>query len=142
MLLSSYYLSLNQILIIFFSFEGNVYNTKDVYNAVSKIKQNIADVGKLEEYLANIQLEGGRVNWSKNDAGEISVLWVQTQMMVSDMSRTKPWVWQTDATFSTNRLIQFNHIMSCEEDDNNYLLSDMMILFFLSFSIQHFNPNL
>jgi hypothetical protein len=85
----------------------NVYNTKDVYNALGKIKQTIADVGKLEEYLANIQLEGGMVNWCKNDADEVSVLWVQTQTMRSDVDRTRPWVWQTDTTFSTNRLLNY-----------------------------------
>ena len=86
---------------------GNVYNTKDVYNALGKIKQTIADVGKLEEYLANIQLEGGMVNWCKNDADQVSVLWVQTQTMRSDVDRTRPWVWQTDTTFSTNRLLNY-----------------------------------
>ena len=78
-----------------------------MYNALTKIKQNIAEVGKLEEYLANVQLEGGRVNWQKNDAGEISVLWIQTWIMASDVNRTKPWVWQTDTTFSTNRLLKY-----------------------------------
>ena len=41
---------------------GNVYQTKDIYNALGRIKQTIADVGKLERYLANVQLEGGIVN--------------------------------------------------------------------------------
>ena len=80
-----------------------MYSTNDVYNAVSKLNQNIRDSGKLEKYLANVQLEGGCVNWHKNESGEVSVLWVQTRTMISDVSRTKPWVWQTDTTFSTNR---------------------------------------
>ena len=87
---------------------GNVYQTKDVYNALGRIKQTIADVGKLEEYLANVQLEGGVVNWCKNQADEVSVLWVQTQSMRADVDKTKPWVWQCDTTFSTNRLETFN----------------------------------
>ena len=47
-----------------------MYSTKDVYNAVSKLNQNIRDSGKLEKYLANVQLEGGCVNWHKNESGE------------------------------------------------------------------------
>merc|ERR1719318_602931 len=81
---------------------GNTYQTKDVYNALGRIKQTIADVEKLEKYLANVQLEGGIVNWCKNQADEVSVLWVQTQSMRADVERTKPWVWQCDTTFSTN----------------------------------------
>ena len=97
-------------------FSGNVYNTKDVYNAISKVKRTIADAGALEKYLANIQLDGGMVKWSKNAEEEVSVLWVQTQSMRSDMDKTKPWVWQMDATFSTNRLLYFTSLFLCLED--------------------------
>ena len=84
---------------------GHVYGTKEVYNAVTRIKKNIADSGILEKYLANIQLEGGLVKWCKNQAGEVNVLWVQTQLMRADVAKTRPWVWQTDTTFSTNRFV-------------------------------------
>ena len=84
---------------------GYQYTTKDVYNKIRKINQNINDAGKLEKYLADVQLEGGHVKWCKNDSGEVSVLWVQTQSMRSDVCRSRPWVWQTDTTFSTNRSV-------------------------------------
>ena len=84
---------------------GHQYTTKDVYNKIRKIRQNISDDGKLEKYLADVQLEGGQVKWCKNSTGEVSVLWVQTQAMRSDVCRTRPWVWQTDTTFSTNRSV-------------------------------------
>ena len=63
----------------------------------------MADGGVLEKYLTDIQVDGGDVKWSKNQAGEITVLWVQTRSMAQDVATTKPWVWQTDTTFGTNR---------------------------------------
>ena len=90
---------------------GNVYGTKDVYNAITRIKKSLADVGQLEQYLSSVQLEGGQVKWSKNDANEVSVLWVQTRMMRADVAKTRPWVWQTDTTFSTNRFAFLANIL-------------------------------
>ena len=84
-------------------FPGNTYGTKDIYNAVSKMKKALGDEGNLEKYLADVQLEGGKVNYQKNQAGKVSVLWVQTRTMRQDVERSKPWSWQTDTTFSTNR---------------------------------------
>ena len=82
---------------------GNTYGTKDVYNAMSKMKKALGDEGHLEKYLADVQLEGGKVNFQKNKAGKVSVLWVQTRSMRQDVERSKPWSWQFDTTFSTNR---------------------------------------
>ena len=82
---------------------GNVYNAKDIQNAMQKLKRSIADGGVLENYLADIQADGGSVKWIKNQRGEVVVLWVQTRTMAHDVSVTKPFVWQTDTTFSTNR---------------------------------------
>ena len=67
------------------------------------MEKSIGDGGLLEKYLADVQLEGGKVNWSKNKAGKVTVLWVQTRTMCQDVDRSKPWVWQTDTTFGTNR---------------------------------------
>ena len=63
----------------------------------------IADGGVLEKYLADIQTDGGDVKWSKNVKGQVEVLWIQTRSMAQDVARTRPYVWQTDTTFSTNR---------------------------------------
>ena len=68
-----------------------------------KIRKTLADGGSLEKYLMDIQTEGGSVKWSKAESGEITVLWIQTKAMVEDVHRTKPWLWQTDTTFGTNR---------------------------------------
>ena len=57
----------------------NVYNTKDIQNAMQKLKRLIADGGVLENYLADIQADGGSVKWIKNQRGEVVVFWVQTR---------------------------------------------------------------
>jgi hypothetical protein len=80
-----------------------IYGSKDIYNQVMKLKKKVADGGVLEKYLMNIQQEGGTVNWSKSESGEIVVLWIQTKSMAQDVQKTKPWLWQTDTTFGTNR---------------------------------------
>jgi hypothetical protein len=67
------------------------------------MKKSLGDEGHLEKYLADVQLEGGLVNFQKNKAGQVSVLWVQTRSMRQDVERSKPWSWQFDTTFSTNR---------------------------------------
>ena len=82
-----------------------IYTAKDIYNQVMKIKKGTADGDLLEKYLTDIELEGGTVKWSKSDTGEIVVLWIQTKSMVEDVHKTKPWLWQTDTTFGTNRSI-------------------------------------
>ena len=81
---------------------GMLYTSKDIYNQVMKLKKKVADGGSLEKYLMDVELEGGSVNWSKSDTGDVVVLWVQTKSMAEDMFRTKPWLWQTDTTFRTN----------------------------------------
>ena len=48
---------------------GNAYNTKDIYNIVSKLKNSIADGGVLEKYLRDVQADGGDVQWNKNEGG-------------------------------------------------------------------------
>jgi len=63
----------------------------------------MADGGDLEKYLLSIVQEGGNVKWSKNETGEVDVSWIQTRTMVEDLNKTKPWLWQTDTTFSTNK---------------------------------------
>ena len=80
-----------------------VYKAKDIQNAMMKLKRAIADGGMLEKYLADIQTDEGDVKWSKNLKGEVEVLWIQTRSMAQDVARTRPYVWQTDTTFSTNR---------------------------------------
>ena len=84
---------------------GNTYGTKDVYNAVTKMRRVLGDESRLEKYLADVQLEGGLVKYKKNKAEQVAVLWVQTRTMRQDIERSKPWSWQTDTTFSTNRWI-------------------------------------
>ena len=82
---------------------GMIYGSKDIYNQVIKIKKRIADGGCLEKYFTEIELEGGTVKWKKSDAGDVVVLWIQTKSMDEDLNKTKPWLWQTDTTFGTNR---------------------------------------
>ena len=80
-----------------------IYSSKDIHNQVMKIKKKMADGGSLEKYLLDVTVKGGNVNWSKSDEGEVSVLFVQTQTMVEDVQKTRPWLWQCDTTFGTNR---------------------------------------
>ena len=80
-----------------------MYNAKDIQNMMYKLKRSIADGGVLEKYLADILADGGDVKWNKNQSGEITVLWVQTRSMAQDVCATKPYVWETDTTFGTNR---------------------------------------
>ena len=47
---------------------GNTYGTKDVYNAVTKMRRVLGDESRLEKYLADVQLEGGLVKYKKNKA--------------------------------------------------------------------------
>ena len=82
---------------------GNIYKAKDIQNAMVKLKRAIADGGVLEKYLTDVQTDGGNVKRSKNSRGEVQVLWVQTRSMAQDVACTKPYVWQTDTTFGTNR---------------------------------------
>ena len=53
--------------------------------------------------MTDVQTDGGNVKRSKNSRGEVQVLWVQTRSMAQDAACTKPYVWQTDTTFGTNR---------------------------------------
>ena len=92
----------------FFYLLGMIYSSKDIYNQVMKLKKTMADGGHLEKYLMEIRLEGGTVDWHKSETGEILALWIQTKTMLSDVQKTKPWLFQTDTTFSTNR---FNYIL-------------------------------
>lgn len=80
-----------------------LYSSKDIYNNIMSCKKKVGDGGVLEKYLTDIQLEGGKVYWKKSDEGEVMVLWIQTKSMVIDVEKTKPFVWQTDTTFGTNR---------------------------------------
>ena len=82
-----------------------IYSSKDVYNVVMKMKKAMLDGGALEQYLLKITQEGGTVNWTKSDGGEgeVEVLFIQTKMMKQDLQQTKPWLFQTDTTFKTNR---------------------------------------
>ena len=82
---------------------GMIYSSKDVYNAVKKMRKTMLDGGALEQYLLNITQEGGTVNWTKSDGGEVEVLFIQTKTMKRDLQQTKPWLFQTDTTFKTNR---------------------------------------
>jgi hypothetical protein len=84
-------------------FTGMLYSAKDIYNRVMNLKKRVCDGGILEKYLMGIQQEGGTVNWTKADSGEILVLYIQTKAMYSDVQKTKPFVWQMDTTFNTNR---------------------------------------
>jgi hypothetical protein len=80
-----------------------LYSTKDIYNRVMQQKRTVCDGGLLEKHLIGIQQEGGTVNWTKADSGEILVLYIQTKAMKEDIQKTKPFVWQMDTTFGTNR---------------------------------------
>ena len=63
----------------------------------------MADGGVLDKYLTDVQTEGGNVKWKKDRSGQVTVLWIQNRSMAMDVATTKPWVWQTDTTFGTNR---------------------------------------
>jgi hypothetical protein len=78
---------------------------------MSKLNRSIADGGVLEKCLTDIQADGGDVKWNKNQAGEVTVLWVQKRSMSQDVSVTKPYVWQTDTTFGTNRYRNNIHVV-------------------------------
>ena len=80
-----------------------IYSSKDVYNQVIKLKRKLMDGGSLESFLSDVQLEGGNVNWSKGGTGETVVLWIQTKTMAEDVQKTRPWLFQTDTTFKTNK---------------------------------------
>ena len=84
-------------------FPGMIYSSKDVYNQVIKLKRKLMDGGSLESFLSDVQLEGGNVNWSKGGTGETVVLWIQTKTMAEDVQKTRPWLFQTDTTFKTNK---------------------------------------
>ena len=98
---------------------GNLYKAKDIQNAMVKLKRAMADGGVLEKYLTDVQTDGGNVKWSKNPRGEVQVLWLQTRAMAKYVASTKPYVWQTDTTFGTNRyMILFVRFILIE----NYVL--------------------
>ena len=82
---------------------GMIYSSKDVYNQVMKLKRKMLDGGSLETFLSDIQQEGGNVSWSKGETGEIVVLWIQSKTMAQDVQKTRPWLFQTDTTFNTNK---------------------------------------
>ena len=83
---------------------GKRYQGKDVTNIISRLKQKVDDGGILEEHLREIVQEKGEVLWHKNrDTGYVEVLYIQTASMRSDIERTRPYIWQCDTTFSTNK---------------------------------------
>ena len=61
-----------------------LYSAKDIYNRVMNLKKRVCDGGILEKYLMGIQQEGGTVNWTKADSGEILVLYIQTKAMYTE----------------------------------------------------------
>ena len=83
---------------------GHNYKPKDVQNIINKIKHHIKDTGVLEEHLAEIKSEGGTAQWSINEETKcVEVLFIQTANMKKDLVTTRPFTWQADTTFSTNR---------------------------------------
>lgn len=83
---------------------GFTFTSKDTQNLINKIKSTIKDGDVLEKHLAEIQVNGGEVKWSKDlQSGLIDCLWIQTHTMKSDVARSRPNTWQQDTTFGTNR---------------------------------------
>ena len=77
-----------------------------------RLKQKVDDGGILEENLREIVQDNGEVNWHKNpDSGYVEVLFIQTSSMRSDIDRTRPYIWQCDTTFKTNRYTIFLHFI-------------------------------
>ena len=86
---------------------GNIFGTKDIYNHLAKFKKSMMDGDVLEKYLARVETEGGTVKWKKSSDDKVVVLWIQTYSMKKDIARSKPWLFQTDTTFGTNRFVHF-----------------------------------
>ena len=82
--------------------EGASYNAQDVRNIISRIKTTDQEVCTVEESLGEIKDNGGDVRYKKqSNSDNVEVLWVQTQDMRAQLTRSAPRVFECDTTFGT-----------------------------------------
>ena len=80
------------------------FKPKDAQNIIRKIRQTLPDSTDIKEYLSNILVEGGDVQYALDkDSGEVDVLYVQTKLMRDEVAHSRPYLWQADTTFNTNK---------------------------------------
>ena len=81
---------------------GKAFNSQDVRNIVSRIKENEKDEETIEEILADVRLSGGEVKYKKKDGtNDVNVLFIQTLSMKKKLIRNKPQLFESDTTFGT-----------------------------------------
>ena len=76
---------------------------KDAQNLIRKIKQTLPEDHGLRKHLSDIVTEGGDVQYSLDGDGFVDVLWVQTPSMRQEVAKNRPFLFQADTTFGTNR---------------------------------------
>ena len=80
------------------------FKPKDAQNIIRKVRQTLPDSKNMKEHLTNILVEGGDVQYSLDeDSGEVNVLYVQTKLMRDEVAHSRPYLWQADTTFNTNK---------------------------------------
>ena len=63
----------------------------------------------LLEQLGDIPTKGGDVQYALSPVtGEVDVLYVQTCTMRQEVEHSRPYLWQADTTFNTNRFVRNN----------------------------------
>ena len=69
------------------------FKPKDAQNIIRKIRQTLPDSTDIKEYLSNILVEGGDVQYALDkDSGEVDVLYVQTKLMRDEVAHSRPYL--------------------------------------------------
>ena len=80
-----------------------IFEFHDAQNLIRKIRRTLPEDHGLRQHLADMVTEGGEVQYSIDKDGLVDVLWLQTPLMREEIAKTRPFLFQADSTFGTNR---------------------------------------